>query len=61
MFGFFAGCFFAGVSHGQLIMNKKLALMLGAARFFEWTLAGVIIGLVYKPAVSGTRAAPAIR
>ena len=48
--GVFAACFFAGVSYGTLNINKKLALMLAAAGFGEWTLAGIIIGLVYKPA-----------
>ena len=50
VFGAFAACFFASVSYGTLIMNKKLALMLAGAGFFEWTLAGTLIGLVYKPA-----------
>jgi hypothetical protein len=45
------------VSYGTLNMNKKLALMLAAAGFFEWTLAGTLIGLVYKPRAAASHAA----
>ena len=50
LLGLLAAFFFAGVSYGTLNLNKKLAGMLACAGFVEWTLAGTLIGLVYKPA-----------
>jgi hypothetical protein len=58
--GVFAACFFASVSYGTQNMNKKLALMLACAGFFEWTLAGTLIGLVYKPAAAPSRRAAGV-
>jgi hypothetical protein len=50
MFGIFAAFAFAGVNYGTLNIGRKLAVEMAAAGFVEWTLAGIAIGLVYKPA-----------
>ena len=58
-FGALVGVFmvgaFAGVSYAILNINKKITLMLATAAFVEWILAGVVIGLVYKPGASSSR------
>ena len=41
---------FAAVNFATLNINRKLAGMVGAAGFVEWTVIGTIIGLIYKPA-----------
>jgi hypothetical protein len=59
LFGFFGGVFYGSVNYGVLIINKKLALMLPTAGFFELLIVGTLIGLVYQPdaAAAGRRAA----
>jgi putative effector of murein hydrolase LrgA (UPF0299 family) len=51
-FGFLLAVFvigaFVGVSYATLNINKKITVMLAAAGFVEWLVAGVVIGLVYK-------------
>jgi hypothetical protein len=62
-FGFllavFIVCVFVGVNYATLNINKKITGMLAVAGFFEWLVAGIVIGLVYKPdaAAAGRRAA----
>jgi len=55
----FIVCVFVGVNYATLNINKKITGMLAVAGFFEWLVAGVMIGLVYKPdaAAAGRRAA----
>lgn len=52
-FGLMLGAFvlfaFGGVNYAVLNIGKRLALYAGAAGFVEWTLIGLVIGLVYKP------------
>jgi hypothetical protein len=38
---------FAFVLHNYV--NLKLALGQAAIYFFQWTIAGIVIGLIYKP------------
>jgi hypothetical protein len=59
LFGFFGGVFYGSVNYGVLIINKRLALMLATAGFFEFLIVGTVIGLVYQPdaAAAGRRAA----
>jgi hypothetical protein len=38
-----------------LIINKKLALMLATAGFFEFLIVGTVIGLMYQPGTSSKR------
>jgi hypothetical protein len=57
-FGIFAAAFYASVTYATLNIGRKLAVALAAAGMFEWILAGVVIGLVYKPvAASKSRSA----
>lgn len=55
----FIVCVFVGVNYATLNINKKITGMLALAAFFEWLVAGIVIGLVYKPdtATAGRRAA----
>jgi hypothetical protein len=41
---------FTGVNYATLNMGGRLAAVLAAAGFVEWLGAGIVIGLVYKPA-----------
>ncbi len=41
-------CVFVGVNYATLNINKKITVMLAAAGFLEWLVAGTVIGLVYK-------------
>jgi len=43
------------VNYGTLIIGRKLALEEAAAALVEWTLVGMAIGLVYKPAPGSPR------
>jgi hypothetical protein len=48
--GLLMAFFFGSVNYGTLIIGRKLALEEAAAALVEWTLVGLVIGLVYKPA-----------
>lgn len=52
LIGIFAVCAF--VLHNYVNLNIGLKLTLGqtAAYFVEWTIVGVVIGLIYKPALT---------
>ena len=62
-FGFllavFIVCVFVGVNYADAEHQQKITGMLAVAGFFEWLVAGIVIGLVYKPdaAAAGRRAA----
>ena len=51
-FGFllavFVNCVFVGVNYATLNIGRRITLMLAAAGFVEWLIAGIVIGLVYK-------------
>ena len=53
-FGFLIGLFVVGACVGDefvtLNIGRKLALAMALGRLFEWTVVGLAIGLVYKPA-----------
>jgi hypothetical protein len=49
LLGVFIAAIFAGVNYATLNIGRRLALELAAAGVVEWTLAGLAIGLVYKP------------
>ena len=51
----FVVCVFAGVNYATLNMGRRLAAVLAAAGFIEWLGAGIVIGLVYKPAAGARR------
>ena len=48
----FGAFFFGSVNYGTLIIGRKMALEEAGAALVEWTLVGLVIGLVYKPAAS---------
>ena len=50
LLGVFVATAFAGVSYAVLNIGRRLAVYLAAAGFVEWLVAGIVIGLVYKPA-----------
>jgi len=52
LIGIFAICAF--VLHNYVNLNIGLKLTLGqtAAYFAEWTIVGIVIGVIYKPAVA---------
>jgi hypothetical protein len=58
-FGVLLGVFvvfaFAAVNYATLNIGRRLAMMVGAAGFFEWLIIGIVIGLVYKPAARPAR------
>ena len=39
----------------MLNIGRRLAGSLAAAGFVEWLVLGLVIGLIYKPAVTATR------
>jgi hypothetical protein len=43
-----------------LRIGRSLALSMVVAAFVEWLLVGLVIGLVYKPAVTSTRRATGV-
>jgi hypothetical protein len=54
----FAAAFFSAVSYGTLNIGRKLAVLMACAGLVEWTINGIVIGLVYKGAPRSVRAAP---
>ncbi|HEV3140324.1 MAG TPA: hypothetical protein VGY57_07410 [Vicinamibacterales bacterium] len=58
LFGIFAAAFFGGVSYGTLNVGRKIVVFMACAGLVEWTLNGIVIGLVYKSAPRAGRAAP---
>jgi hypothetical protein len=63
-FGVMLGAFvlfaFGGVNYGVLNIGRRLALYAGAAGFIEWTLVGLVIGLVYKPSQATAKRAAGV-
>jgi hypothetical protein len=53
--GVFVGGYVSLVDWAVLNIGRSLALRMAAAAFIEWVIIGVVIGLVYKPAVPITR------
>ena len=53
LIGVFAVCAFVVHNYVNLNIGLKLTLEQAAAYFVEWTVVGIVIGLIYKPAVPG--------
>jgi len=53
LIGVFAVCAFVVHNYVNLNIGLKLTLEQGAAYFVEWTVVGMVIGLIYKPALLG--------
>jgi hypothetical protein len=51
----FVVCVFTGVNYATLNIGRRITVVLAAAGFFEWLGAGIVIGLVYKPAAGARR------
>ena len=53
LIGVFAVCAFVVHNYVNLNIGLKLTLEQAAAYFVEWTVVGIVIGLIYKPALPG--------
>ena len=49
LIGIFAVCAFVLHNYVNLNIGLKLALGQGVAYFVQWTIVGIVIGLIYKP------------
>lgn len=49
LIGIFVVCAFVLHNYVNLNMGLKLALMQAVAYFVQWTIIGIVIGLIYKP------------
>ena len=49
LIGIFVVCAFVLHNYVNLSIGLKLALMQAAAYFVQWTIIGIVIGLIYKP------------
>ncbi len=49
LIGLFVVCAFVLHNYVNLNIGLKLALMQAAAYFVQWTIIGIVIGLIYKP------------
>jgi hypothetical protein len=52
LLGIFIAAIFAGINYATLNIGRRHSLEMAVAGFIEWTLAGIAIGLVYKPSAS---------
>src|SRR5262249_55915888 len=53
LFGIFMVGAFVGVNYGTIQISRKLALELAVSELIEWTLVGIVVGLIYQPARAG--------
>lgn len=53
LIGVFAVCAFVVHNYVNLNIGLKLTLEQAAAYFVEWTVVGIVIGLIYKPTLPG--------
>ena len=47
--GVFVACVFVGTNYVILNIGGKLALKQAASAFVQWTIVGLVIGLIYRP------------
>jgi hypothetical protein len=52
LIGVFAICAFVVHNYVNLNIGLKLTVQQGVAYFVEWLIAGIVIGLIYRPTVS---------
>jgi hypothetical protein len=55
LIGVFAVCAFVLHNYVNLNIGLKLTLEQAAVYFVEWTVVGIVIGLIYKPMLPGVR------
>lgn len=53
LIGVFAVCAFVVHNYVSLNIGLKLTLEQAAAYFVEWTVVGIVIGLIYTPVLPG--------
>jgi hypothetical protein len=53
--GIFVVCELVGTNYVTLNIGGKLALEQAAVALVEWTILGIVIGLIYKPAAADVR------
>jgi len=53
LIGVFAVCGFVLHNYVNLNIGMKLTIEQAAAYFVQWTIAGIIIGAIYRPAAAG--------
>jgi hypothetical protein len=49
LFGVFMAGAFVAVNYATINISGKLALELGTSELIEWSLVGIVVGLVYRP------------
>jgi hypothetical protein len=49
LIGIFVACVFVGTNYVVLNIGGKLALEQGVGAFVQWTIVGLVIGLIYRP------------
>jgi hypothetical protein len=49
LFGVFIAGAFVAVNYGTINISGKLALELAISALIEWTMVGVLVGILYKP------------
>jgi hypothetical protein len=52
LFGIFMAGAFVAVNYATVNISGKLATELAASELIEWTLVGIAVGLVYRPATA---------
>jgi hypothetical protein len=50
LFAIFMEGAFVAVNYATINISTKLGLELAASELIEWTLVGIVVGLIYKPA-----------
>jgi len=55
LIGVFVACVFAGVDYVILNIGGKVALVQAFDAFVEWTIIGLVIGLIYRPRSAAAR------
>jgi hypothetical protein len=55
LIGIFVACAFVGTNYVILNIGGKLALKEAAGSFVQWTLVGIVIGLIYRPLSAAAR------
>lgn len=53
LFGVFMVGAFVAVNYGTINISGKLALELAISALIEWTMVGMLVGILYKPARRG--------
>jgi hypothetical protein len=55
LFGVFMAGAFVAVNYATINISGKLALELAASELIEWTIVGLVVSLVYRPAAAIAR------